>query len=111
MSALSAPYFHDEDAAYEMLESYLWPNGPVCPKCGGQDRITLSKGGRIGLYRCGPCKRKFTIKVGTVLESSHVPLTEWLQAAYLMVSSKKGISRGNIILDSFRATSWLIIVP
>ena len=92
MSALSAPYFHDEAAAYEFVESFLWPTGPVCPKCGGQDRITQSKGGRIGLYRCGPCKRKFTVKVGTVLEASHVPMTEWLQAIYLMVSSKKGIS-------------------
>jgi transposase-like protein len=92
MSALSAPYFHDEAAAYDFLESFLWPNGPVCPKCGGQGRITQSKGGREGLYRCGPCKRKFTIKVGTVMESSHIPLTEWLQAIYLMVSSKKGIS-------------------
>jgi transposase-like protein len=90
MSALSAPYFHDEDAAYETLESYLWPHGPVCPRCGGQDRVTLSKGGRIGLYRCGPCKRKFTIKVGTVLESSHIPVTQWLQVAFMMVSSKIG---------------------
>jgi len=92
MSVFAAPYFHDEAAAYEMLEAELWPNGPVCPKCGGTTRITVSKGGRDGLYRCAPCKRKFTIKVGTVFEDSHVPLTYWLQAAYLMVSSKKGFS-------------------
>jgi transposase-like protein len=110
MSALSAPYFHDEDAAYEMLESYLWPNGPVCPKCGGQDRVTLSKGGRVGLYRCGPCKRKFTIKVGTVLESSHVPLTEWLQVVYMMVSSKKGVSSHQVMrtLDCQYKTAWFM---
>jgi transposase-like protein len=92
MSALSAPYFHDEAAAYAELEATLWPNGPVCPRCNGQDRITAVKGGRIALYRCGPCKRQFTVKVGTVFEASHVPLNEWLKAVHLMCSSKKGIS-------------------
>ena len=104
------PHFHDEAAAYERLESYLWPNGPVCPKCGGQDRITVSKGGRMGLYRCGPCKRKFTIKVGTVLEDSHVPLTDWLAAAYLMVSSKRGICSHQLMrtLDCQYRTAWCV---
>ena len=92
MSALSEPCFHDEAAAYRELEAIVWPNGPVCPKCQGQARITPVRGGRIGLYRCGPCKRQFTVKVGTVFESSHMPLNEWLQAVFLMVSSKKGIS-------------------
>ncbi len=94
MSFLSAPYFHDEAAAFAELEATLWPNGPVCPRCGGKDRITAVKGGRIGLRRCGPCKRQFTVTVGTVFESSHVPLHQWLQAVYLLCSSKKGISSG-----------------
>ncbi|HTR17992.1 MAG TPA: hypothetical protein VMI52_13290, partial [Acetobacteraceae bacterium] len=51
---------------------------PVCPRRGGKDRITTVKGGRIGLYRCGPCKRQFTVKIDTVFESSHVPLNLWL---------------------------------
>lgn len=110
MSALSAPYFHNEDAAYDFLESFLWPNGPVCPNCGGQDRITQSKGGRVGLYRCGPCKKKFTIKVGTVLESSHIPLTQWLQAIYLMVSSKKGFSSHQMMrtMDIQYKSAWFM---
>ncbi len=84
MSAFSAPYFHDEAAAYAELEATLWPHGPVCPHCGGMDRITEVKGktARMGLRRCGPCKRQFTVTVGTVFESSHVPLNKWLQAAY-----------------------------
>ena len=40
MSNLSAPYFHDEAAAFGFLEEALWPQGPVCPRCGGMDRIT-----------------------------------------------------------------------
>ena len=110
MSALSDPYFHDEAAAYAELEGTLWPNGPVCPRCAGQDRITTVKGGRIGLYRCGPCKRQFTVKVGTVFEASHVPLNLWLQAVYLMCSSKKGISSHQLmrILDVQYKTAWFM---
>jgi hypothetical protein len=63
-SILSVPYFHDEAAAYQELESMLWPDGPVCPHCGGMERSTDVNGGRIGLRRCGPCKKQFTVKVG-----------------------------------------------
>lgn len=56
------------------------------------ERITSVKGGRMGLRRCGPCKRQFTVTVGTVFESGHVALNLWLQAVYLICSSKKGIS-------------------
>jgi transposase-like protein len=110
MSTLSAPYFHDEALAHEELERRLWPTGPVCPKCGGQDRITISRGGRVGLYRCGPCKRQFTIKVGTVFEASHIPLNVWLQAVHLMTSSKKGISSHQImrILEVTYKTAWFM---
>ena len=48
-SALSAKFFHDEAAAFVKLESLIWPEGPMCPHCGGLDRITPVKGGRIGL--------------------------------------------------------------
>jgi transposase-like protein len=108
MSHLSAPHFHDEPAAFKFLEEALWPHGPVCPHCGGVDRITSVKGGRPGLRRCGPCKRQFTVTVGTVFESSHVKLNLWLQAAYLLCSSKKGISSHQLmrILDVQYKTAW-----
>ncbi len=110
MSVLSAPYFHDADAARVELERTLWPAGPVCPRCGGKERITAVKGGRAGLYRCGPCKRQFTVTVGTVFESSHVPLNLWLQAVYLMCSSKKGISAHQLmrVLDVQYKTAWFM---
>jgi transposase-like protein len=110
MSVLSAPYFHNEAAAFERLEATLWPNGPVCPRCGGTDRITPVKGGRVGLRRCGPCKRQFTVTVGTVFESSHVKLNLWLQAVYLMCCSKKGISSHQLmrVLDVQYKTAWFM---
>jgi transposase-like protein len=92
MSILSAPHFHNEAAAIAWLEAIVWPKGPYCPRCGGFDRITPVKGGRAGLRRCGPCKREFTVTVGTIFERSHVKLHKWFQAAHLMASSKKGIS-------------------
>jgi transposase-like protein len=92
MSVLSEPHFHNEEAAFARLESIVWAQGRFCPRCGGFDRITKVKGGRMGLWRCGPCKRQFTVTVGTVFERSHIKLHLWFQAAHLMASSKKGIS-------------------
>jgi len=96
MSTLNAPQFRDEQAAYDYVEAILWPNGPVCPHCSNcnQDRITLLQGKstRIGLRKCKDCRKPFTVKMGTIFEDSHAPMTHWLQAIYLMCSSKKGIS-------------------
>lgn len=78
----------------------------MCPRCGGLDRITTVKGGRIGLYRRGLCKRQFTVTVGTVFESSHVPLNQWLQAVYLMCSSKKGISSHQLEVRRGKDGHW-----
>lgn len=109
-SALSAKFFHDEAAAFERLESIVWPNGPVCPHCGCMGRITRVKGGRIGLRRCGDCKKQFTATVKTVFESSHVKLHLWLQAAHLLCSSKKGMSSHQIhrTLGVTYKTAWFM---
>jgi transposase-like protein len=93
-SALSAPHFHNEQAAFAYVEARIWPNGPVCPHCKGTERIGALKGKttRPGLYKCYACRKPFTVRMGTLFESSHVPLRYWLQAIYLMCASKKGIS-------------------
>ena len=94
-SNLSAPHFHNEDAAYAYVEARLWPNGPVCPKCGADgDKIGALKGetSRAGLRKCYACRKQFTVKIGTIFEDSHAPLRLWLQAVYMICSSKKGIS-------------------
>ncbi|ACB78323.1 ISSpo8, transposase [Methylorubrum populi BJ001] len=110
MSALSAAFFHDEAAAFAKLESLIWPEGPVCPHCGGMGRITNVKGGRMGLRRCGDCKKQFTVTVGTVFESSHVKLHLWLQAAHLLASSKKGFSAHQLhrTLGVTYKTAWFM---
>jgi transposase-like protein len=109
-SILSERHFHNEAAAIERLEGIVWPDGPICPHCGGLDRITPVKGGRIGLKRCGDCKKQFTCKVGTVFESSHIPLHKWFQAAHLLASSKKGISSHQLhrTLKVTYKTAWFM---
>jgi transposase-like protein len=110
MSLLSQPHFHNEAAAIARLEAIVWPNGPYCPRCGGFDRITMVKGGRAGLRRCGPCKREFTVTVGTIFERSHVKLHKWFQAAHLMASSKKGFSAHQLhrTLKVSYKTAWFM---
>jgi transposase-like protein len=92
MCDLTNPAFTDEDKAREFLEASRWPEGPVCPFC-GQDVPKL--GGKSmgpGWYWCADCREKFTVRVGTLYERSHIPLHKWLLATHLIVSSKKGMS-------------------
>ena len=105
MSALSAPYMHDEAAAFAHVEAMLWPHGPVCPQCGVMDNAYKLEGVRSkpskkhpegkerhGLKKCKDCGKQFTVRIGTIFEDSPIDLHLWLQAIYLMTSSKKGIS-------------------
>lgn len=115
MSVLSNPYFHDEEAAFRFVEGLIWSNGPVCPKCGGVDRISAIKANpekrvRYGLKKCGQCKSQFTVRMGTIFEESKLPLHKWLQAIYLMCSSKKGISAKQLerTLEVTYKTAWFL---
>ena len=106
------PRFNDEDAAREHLESIYWPNGPVCPHCGGTDRNSKLNGEshRPGLYFCGDCRSQFTVTVGTVFERSKVPLHKWVYATHLMCASKKGISSKQMerMLGVTYKTAWFM---
>jgi transposase-like protein len=97
-SALSRPYLHNEKAAYAFVESQLWADGRPCPHCGVLDESTALKGKstRLGVYKCRACRKPFTVKVGTIFESSHIKLHIWLQAIFLLSSSKKGISSNQL---------------
>jgi transposase-like protein len=111
-SVLNAPYFQDETAAYAKLESIVWPNGPVCPHCKATGKMKLMGGNatRPGLYKCYACRKQSRVTVGTVFESSHIKLHVWLQAAFLMCSSKKGISSNQLarILGLTVKSAWFM---
>lgn len=81
--------FPDEVTARNYLEGRLWPNGPVCPQCGGS-ALTVRPN---GFYRCNPCKKyTFSVREGTIFGRSKIPLHKWIYAMYLLVTARKGIS-------------------
>src|SRR6266545_599362 len=111
-NVLSAPHFQNEAAAFAYVEARLWPNGPVCHHCGETERIGRLQGKttRPGLYKCYACRKPFTVRMGTIFESSHLPLHLWLQIIHLMCASKKGISTHQIqrMLRCSMKTAWFL---
>jgi transposase-like protein len=91
-SLFAEPHFQNDEAARVMLESILWPDGPVCPHCGVVNHSYKTK--RPGVFRCAEklCRKDFSVTMKTVMERSHIALHKWLQAFHLMTSSKKGVS-------------------
>lgn len=97
-----AKQFSDEEAAHKLLEEWRWPNGPVCPHCGSENRAYFlePKGGaratRRGkttvrrVWKCAVCRKQFSVLVGTIFEGSHIPLSKWLLAIHMLSSDKNG---------------------
>lgn len=91
---LSHPCYHNDEAARETFEAIRWPDGPFCPHCGSFDTVAPLGGESMGpgWYWWTPCREKFTVRVGSVLERSHIPMHKWLLAFRLTAGSKKGMS-------------------
>ncbi len=115
LSSLSA-LFTDEDKAREFLESQRWPDGkPICPHCGGEGYALIGRNDSKnptppGVKKCKGCRKKFTVRIGTIFEESRLPLSKWLMAFHLMTSSKKSISAHQIAreLDVTVKTAWFL---
>lgn len=109
-SILNAPHFQNEHAAFDYVESHLWPRGPVCPHCGEKERIGRLQGKttRPGLRKCYACRKPFTVRIGSIFEDSHFPLHLWLQVIHLMCASKKGISTRQVqrMFQCSMKTAW-----
>jgi transposase-like protein len=105
-----AERFPDSLSAAEFLESIRWPNGPVCPHCANDEKHYKLPNKTRRLWKCAKCRKQFTVTVGTVFESSHVPLHKWLWAFYLICSSKKGISAHQLhrALKVTYKTAWFM---
>jgi transposase-like protein len=111
---LTNQIFRNEDAARAHFEAIRWPDGkPICPHCGAIGESTRINGQshRPGMYQCNACLKPYTVTVGSVMESSHVPLHKWALAFHLMASSKKGISAHQLMrelgIGSYR-TAWFL---
>ncbi len=114
--------YHDEEAARVHLEAIRWPTGVSCAVCGCTGKIKtvkmMSKPSvknpepkeQKGWYHCGDCRRKFTVRTGTVYERSHVPLNTWVFATQLLCSSKKGMSAHQLhrMMGVTYKTAWFM---
>lgn len=93
-STISAYEFHrrfpNAESARKYIEEKRWQGKPSCPSCGSSDPIY--KRPVIGYYRCPSCKLDFTVRTGTIMERSHIPLDKWLYTFYLVMTARKGIS-------------------
>ena len=112
-SHLNQPQFKTPEAARSYLERVRWPNGPVCPHCGSVSKDHYKLAGeahRAGLWKCKDCREQFSVTVGTVFERSKIALNVWLQAVYLLCSSKKGMSSHQLhrILGVTYKTAWFM---
>lgn len=82
--------FPDEDACYAWLEGVRWQGEPVCPHCGGMDKVVADP--RPRHYRCKDCRKRFTATTGTCMHSTKKPLQDWIFAIYSVLTARKGIS-------------------
>ena len=115
-----AQEYDDDDKARELLERLRWPRGAVCPHCKNDGKAKpiskltpkadSKKAVRKGVYFCGACRQQFTVTVKTVFEGSHIPISKWLMAWFLICSSKKSISARQIhrMLKVTYKTAWFM---
>jgi len=111
---LQNPIFTDEMKAREWLEARVWPNGPVCPHCGATaEDVTKLEGEkhRPGVYQCNQCREQFTVTVKSAFERSHVALSKWLAALFLLTASAKGVSAHQVhrSLGVTYKTAWFMM--
>lgn len=115
LSALGK-HFSNEDEARALLESLRWPNGAVCPRCGGDNpyrltpKATSKSPCRKGVWKCRACRKQFTVTVGTIFEHSHIPISKWLLAIHLLSASKKSMSAHQLhrLLGVTYRAAWFI---
>lgn len=101
-------YFSDLDVANEYVANLRWPDGPVCPRCGGLEHSYVST---RRIWKCKSCKRQFSVKVGTIFEDSPLGLDKWLPAVWLAANSKNGISSHELgrALGITQKSAWFML--
>ena len=108
MSVLEfAARFPDEKACKEYIEQARWGGEPACPRCGDM-RVYRIKGG-MG-FKCGGCRKSFSVRTGTPMEESRLPLRQWLLAIYYLTTARKGISSIQLAKEvgCTQKTAWFL---
>jgi transposase-like protein len=101
-------YFSDLDVATDYIAKLRWPQGPICPRCGGLEHSYLTT---RRIWKCKACKRQFSVKLGTVFEDSPLGLDKWLPAVWLAANSKNGISSHELgrALGITQKSAWFML--
>jgi transposase-like protein len=110
MVDITNPIFHDEAKALAHLEASRWPQGPYCPFCGSFNAHRMAGKTQAGMFLCNDCRDKFTARVGSIMERSHIPVHKWLLAMHLMAASKKGMSSKQLerLLGVSYKSAWFL---
>lgn len=104
-----AQKFPSEEAAQAWIEKMIWPDGRVCPRCKGTDTHKATH--KTMPYRCRDCNRFFSVRQGTLMRNSRLPLLKWAYAIYLEMTSLKGISSMKLHRDIgvSQPTAWFML--
>ena len=107
---ITNPIFHDEAKATAHLEASRWPDGAFCPHCGSTNVHKMGGKTQAGMFLCNDCRDKFTVRTGSVMERSHVPLHKWLLATHILATSKKGMSAAQMgrMIGVIYKTAWFL---
>jgi transposase-like protein len=103
-------YFSDPEVCVQFFAGLRWDNGPVCPACGGTEHSYLTT---RRLWKCKnkECRKQFSVKVGTLLEDSAIPLDKWLVSIWLIANSKNGISSHELsrAIGLTQKSAWFVL--
>ncbi len=104
-----AEMFPDEDAARRWFENIMWSDGRRCPECKGENTYECNH--VKSPYRCRDCGKYFSVKTGTVMAGSPIPLKKWVYAIYLDTTSLKGVSSTKLRRDIevTQKTAWFML--
>ena len=100
--------FADEQTCIDHLRAIRWKDGPYCPYC-GSTRVYHFSDKRN--HKCGDCRKRFSIKVGTIFEDTKLPLRKWFAAIWLLTSHKKGVSSAQLARDLkiTQKSAWFVL--
>jgi len=99
--------FGTDDRCRAVLEKLRWPAGPICPRCLSNEATAIFN---RPLYDCNKCHHQYSVLAGTIFQDTHLPLTKWFLAVYMMVEARKGVSANQLkrMLGVSYKTAWYL---
>ena len=98
----------DEQAAIDYFRSIHWKSGEHCPHCGHGKVYEFSD---RRTFKCAECRKRFSVRVGTIFEDSKIELRKWLAAIWLITSHGKGVASTTLATDIgvTQKTAWFML--